>query len=118
MWPVTDQMALGTTLAPALNDPAVRRKDERRSRAHHTARRARHADGGLGKIAERRSKLQALVTLIARWDEVPAGAIPAPDKPIPVTQESLALGLSYMPQTALAVTGRKARAASAPHRST
>jgi mono/diheme cytochrome c family protein len=35
---------------------------------------------------------QSLAALIARWEEVPGGAIPAPDKPIPVTEESLALG--------------------------
>ena len=36
--------------------------------------------------------LTALTTLLTRWDEVPTGAIPAPDRPVPVTAESLALG--------------------------
>jgi mono/diheme cytochrome c family protein len=37
-------------------------------------------------------EISAMVTLIQRWDEVPSGAIPAPDVPIPTTEESLALG--------------------------
>jgi mono/diheme cytochrome c family protein len=33
-----------------------------------------------------------MLTLVQRWDEVPTGAIPAPDVPIPTTEESIALG--------------------------
>lgn len=36
--------------------------------------------------------ISTLVTLVQRWDEVPAGILPAPNVPIPVTEESLALG--------------------------
>jgi mono/diheme cytochrome c family protein len=37
-------------------------------------------------------EISAMLTLIQRWDEVPTGAIPAPDVPIPTTEESIALG--------------------------
>ena len=37
-------------------------------------------------------QINALVTLIKRWEEVPVGTIPAPDVPIPTTEESIALG--------------------------
>jgi len=33
-----------------------------------------------------------MVMLVQRWDEIPAGTIPAPDVPIPTTAESIALG--------------------------
>ena len=37
-------------------------------------------------------EISAMVTLVQRWDEVPAGAIPAPNVPIPTTAESIAQG--------------------------
>jgi len=37
-------------------------------------------------------EIKAMLTLIQRWDEVPSGAIPAPDVPIPTTEESIVLG--------------------------
>jgi len=39
-------------------------------------------------------EVDALVYLIKNWDQVPDGAIPAPEMPVPVTEESLALGAS------------------------
>jgi len=37
-------------------------------------------------------EINVMLTLVQRWDEVPVGAIPAPDVPIPTTEESIALG--------------------------
>jgi len=37
-------------------------------------------------------EINALASLVGRWDEIPLGTIPAPDVPIPVTEESIALG--------------------------
>ena len=82
---------LGTALAPALNDPAVREKTledlERTIRlgvpGTLMAGWEKSLDG---------SQIAAALALISRWESVPAGAIPAPDRPIPVTEESLALG--------------------------
>jgi len=37
-------------------------------------------------------EVTALVTLLTQWDQVPSGAIPAPERPVPVTEQSLALG--------------------------
>ncbi len=45
-----------------------------------------------GSLAD--DEIEALVYLFTHWDEVPAGTIPAPDLPVPVTEESLALGAS------------------------
>ncbi len=84
---------LGTTLAPALNDPVVR--------AQTPDEIARTIDLGVsgtlmagwdGTLDE--ATIDDLVTLISRWDEVPDGAVPAPDVPIPTTEESIALGES------------------------
>lgn len=82
---------LGSSLAPALNDPLVRQKT--------TEELARTIQNGVpgtlmaawgSRLPE--TDMAALTTLLTRWDEVPAGAIPAPDQPVPVTAESLALG--------------------------
>jgi mono/diheme cytochrome c family protein len=37
-------------------------------------------------------EINAMLTLIQRWGEVSLGAIPAPDVPVPTTEESIALG--------------------------
>lgn len=81
----------GTALAPALNDPAVRQKSEEEIQRTIQLGAPGTLMAGWEKSLSA-DDLQALVTLIARWDEVPAGAIPAPDQPVPVTEESLALG--------------------------
>jgi mono/diheme cytochrome c family protein len=81
----------GSKLAPALNDPLVR--DKGAAEIEHTIQNG--VPGTLmasWKNALAPEELAGVVTLIARWPEVPAGAIPAPDRPIPVTAESLAIG--------------------------
>lgn len=82
---------LGTALAPALNDAAVRQKP-----ADEIQRTIQLGVPGTLMAGWEKSlsadELQALMTLITRWDEVPTGAIPAPAQPVPVTEESLALG--------------------------
>lgn len=84
---------LGAALAPALNEPLVRAKDP--------AELERTVLNGVPAtlMAAWQNKLPAdditaVVTLIKNWDQVPLGAIPAPDRPIPVTEESLAQGAS------------------------
>jgi len=82
---------LGTGIAPALNDSLVREKttdDITRVIAY----------GNTGTLMAGWSnvltadEINALATLVGRWDEIPLGTIPAPDVPIPVTEESIALG--------------------------
>lgn len=82
---------LGTSLAPALNDPSVREK------THDDLERTilKGSPGTLMAPWENsltNEEVTALVTLITQWDQVPSGSIPAPDRPVPVTEESLALG--------------------------
>lgn len=81
----------GTTLAPALNTPEVRTQ----ATADLQRTLSLGVPGTLMAGWERAllpEEIQALLTLINRWDELPAGAIPAPDRPVAVTAESLALG--------------------------
>jgi len=82
---------LGTGLAPALNDPVVREKS-----ADELERTILNGVPGTLMAGWEKSlaleDVRALITLINRWDEIPAGAVPAPNQPIPVTEESLALG--------------------------
>ena len=82
---------LGTTIAPALNDAAVREKT-----ADELTRTVTLGSPGTlmagWQNALSADEIAALVTLVQRWDEVPAGILPAPNVPIPVTEESLALG--------------------------
>ncbi len=84
---------LGTALAPALNDPLVHDQvpDEIRRTIELGVPGTLMAgwEGVLDSVT-----VDDLVTLITRWDEVPLGAIPAPDVPVAVTEESLALGES------------------------
>jgi mono/diheme cytochrome c family protein len=82
---------LGSSLAPALNDPAVRAKDP--AELERTIRLG--VPGTLMAGWEKAlddTQIAAALELITRWEEVPTGAIPAPEQPIPVTAESLALG--------------------------
>lgn len=82
---------LGSTLAPALNDPAVRSKTESElQRSILLGIPGTLMAGWEGQATE--VDVTALVALIQNWDQVPVGAIPAPDRPVPVTEESLALG--------------------------
>jgi mono/diheme cytochrome c family protein len=82
---------LGTSLAPALNDASVHEK------TYEELERTilKGSPGTLMAPWENSlsdDEITALVTLITQWDQVPSGSIPAPDRPIPVTEESLALG--------------------------
>ncbi|NOY99196.1 MAG: c-type cytochrome [Chloroflexi bacterium] len=82
---------LGTSLAPALNDPLVREKAaDELTRIITLGTPGTLMAGWSSTLAE--EEIAALVTLVTRWDEVPLGAIPAPDVPVPTTAESLALG--------------------------
>ncbi len=84
---------LGTALAPALNDPLVRdQTSDDIARTVDLGVPGTLMAGWQGALDT--ETINDLVTLITRWDEVPIGAIPAPDVPIAVTEESLALGES------------------------
>jgi len=82
---------LGSSLAPALNDPAVRQKS-----ADELERTLLNGVPGTLMASWQNTlsdeDIAALVALVTQWDQVPSGAIPAPDRPVPVTTESLALG--------------------------
>jgi len=82
---------LGSAIAPTLNDPAIRAKT-----ADELTRTITFGNAGTLMAGWSNSltaeEINAMVTLIRRWDEVPAGMIPAPDVPIPTTAESIALG--------------------------
>ncbi len=82
---------LGTTLAPALNAPVVR--EQNAADLERTLRLGVPGTlmAGWGKSLDN-EQVAALLELMLRWDEIPSGAIPAPDQPILVTAESLALG--------------------------
>ena len=82
---------LGTGIAPALNDPIVREKTAEELNRTITFGVSGTLMAGWDN-ALTVDEVNALVTLINRWDEVPTGTLPAPDVPIPVTEESLALG--------------------------
>lgn len=89
---------LGTTLAPALNDQLVREKD-----AAEIERIILNGVPGTLMAAWQHTlsseQVAALVELIAGWDTVPSGSIPAPDEPVAVTAESLELGASLYAQS-------------------
>ena len=82
---------LGTNLAPALNDQAVREKP-----LDELDRTVRYGVPGTlmagWENAITLEELNAVLALISRWDEVEEGAIPEPEAPVPVTVESLELG--------------------------
>jgi mono/diheme cytochrome c family protein len=82
---------LGTGIAPALNDPEVRSKSTEELNRTVTYGNAGTLMTGWSNVLVP-EEIAAMVTLIQRWDEVPVGAIPAPDVPIPTTEESIALG--------------------------
>ncbi len=82
---------LGTGIAPALNDPLVREKT-----AEDITRIITYGNTGTLMAGWSNTltadEINALASLVGRWDEVPLGTIPAPDVPIPTTEESIALG--------------------------
>jgi len=82
---------LGTGIAPALNDPAVREKTVEELERTITYGNAGTLMAGWSNVLNP-EEISAMLTLIQRWDEVPTGAVPAPDVPIPTTEESIALG--------------------------
>jgi mono/diheme cytochrome c family protein len=82
---------LGTGIAPALNDPEVRAKDIAELERTIVYGNAGTLMAGWNNVLAS-EEISAMLTLIQRWDEVPTGAIPAPDVPIPTTEESIALG--------------------------
>ncbi|MEW6029609.1 MAG: c-type cytochrome [Chloroflexota bacterium] len=88
---------LGTAIAPALNDPLVREKA-----ADELTRTVTLGSPGTlmagWQNALSPEEIAALVSLVQRWDEVPTGILPAPNVPIPVTEESLALGSQLFAQ--------------------
>jgi mono/diheme cytochrome c family protein len=82
---------LGTKIAPALNDSLVRGKTAEELSRTITFGSAGTLMAGWNNVLKP-EEISAMVTLIQRWDEIPAGTIPAPDVPIPTTAESIALG--------------------------
>ena len=82
---------LGTSLAPALNDPQVRAKSEDELRRIILYGVPSTLMAGW-ENALNADEIDASVALITQWDQIPTGAIPAPDIPVPVTEESLVLG--------------------------
>jgi mono/diheme cytochrome c family protein len=89
---------LGTGIAPALNDPAVR---EQRT-ADELTRTVTFGSAGTLMAGWSNTltpeEINAMVTLIQHWNEVPAGILPAPDVPIPTTEESIELGSQLFSQ--------------------
>jgi mono/diheme cytochrome c family protein len=82
---------LGTGIAPAVNDPVVRGKTAEDLTRIITYGNAGTLMAGWSNVLTP-EEITAMVALIQRWKEVPMGVIPAPEVPIPVTEESLALG--------------------------
>ncbi len=82
---------VGTSIAPALND-----QDTRDKTAEDLTRTLSYGNTGTLMAGWSSTlspeEISALVTLIKRWEEIPAGTIPAPNIPIPTTEESIALG--------------------------
>ncbi len=82
---------LGTGIAPALNDAAIREKTVEEITRVITFGNTGTLMAGWSNILTS-EEITALASLVQRWDEIPLGTIPAPNVPIPVTEESLALG--------------------------
>jgi mono/diheme cytochrome c family protein len=82
---------MGSSLAPALNDPRVRTSDPAELERIILNGVSATLMAGWNKVLSER-EVAALMVLITRWDEVPGGTIPAPEHPIEVTAESLVLG--------------------------
>ena len=82
---------LGTGIAPALNDPLVREKTTDELTRTVTFGSAGTLMAGWSN-ALTTQEIASMISLVQRWDEVPAGILPAPNVPIPTTEESIALG--------------------------
>lgn len=82
---------LGTAIAPALNDPLVREKTAEDITRIITYGNTGTLMAGWSNVLPP-DDINALTSLIGRWDEIPLGTIPAPNVPIPTTEESIALG--------------------------
>jgi mono/diheme cytochrome c family protein len=84
---------LGTTLAPALNDPVIRENSQ-----EEIERIIQNGVPGTLMAPWENTlsidEISDLSNLIINWDKVPDGAIPATEVNIPVTKESLELGQS------------------------
>lgn len=82
---------LGTSIAPALND-----EDTRAKLPEDLTRTLTFGNTGTLMVGWSNTltpeEISALITLVQRWQEVPLGTIPAPNVPIPTTEESIALG--------------------------
>jgi mono/diheme cytochrome c family protein len=84
---------LGTKIAPAVNVPLVREKTIDELNRTITLGRAGTLMAGWNNVLTTQ-EIAAMVTLVQRWDEVPIGAIPAPNVPIATTAESISQGSS------------------------
>jgi mono/diheme cytochrome c family protein len=82
---------LGTSIAPALNDAAVRAVSSDELTRIITNGTSGTLMAGWSNVLKP-EEISAMVTLIQRWEEVPTGAVPAPNEPVAVTAESLVLG--------------------------
>jgi mono/diheme cytochrome c family protein len=82
---------LGTAIAPALNDPLVREKTSEDITRIITYGNTGTLMAGWSNVLTP-DDINALTSLVGRWDEIPLGTIPAPNVPIPTTEESIALG--------------------------
>jgi mono/diheme cytochrome c family protein len=82
---------IGTGIAPALNDVDTRDKTAEDLTRTLTYGNTGTLMAGWSNILKP-EEISALVTMIERWEEIPAGTIPAPNIPIPTTEESIALG--------------------------
>ena len=82
---------LGSGIAPALNDPLVREKTSDELTRTVTFGNPGTLMAGWSN-ALTTEEIADMVTLVKRWDEVPVGILPAPNVPIPTTEESIALG--------------------------
>jgi mono/diheme cytochrome c family protein len=95
---------LGTGIAPALNDPLVREKT-----SDELTRTVTFGNAGTLMAGWSNSltpeEINAMVTLVLRWNEVPAGILPAPNVPIPTTEESIALGSQLFSQNCMRCHG-------------
>lgn len=82
---------LGTSLAPALQDPALAQTDDetlRRSIALGVA--GTLMSGWQNVLSE--EEISALITLIKEWDQIPAGVLPQPEIQIDLSAANLTQG--------------------------